>query len=288
MRLTHERRGSPRAVLAAQAVLFMDSKRVRAEGVDISQTGIGVVVPHRLDAGAYLRLNFALKDGQGVERWFDADGLVARATKRGTGCLLGIQFTVIEGHVVTRIHEYVRRRHTTSELNRELAEAAREKPTREVDTTRRLRANTHRYINALKHAIDTGNVAALADLPGFPVAPTPFTTRSTPRMPAEADTVQLRRDGPPPEPDFDRKTTRKIPVASPATPSSTPAPAPAASSSSSSGTRPLAPVAGGAPDEDTAARKKRKKITDTELEQLFQDALREVDAPPPSGRRKAS
>lgn len=110
MRVTGERRGNHRASLErGQAVVFVANKRVRARPIDISTSGMGLALPATVEPGTYLRVNFALQTADGRDLWVDADGLVTRSAVESNERFLGIQFSVVEGHVASQIHEYVER-----------------------------------------------------------------------------------------------------------------------------------------------------------------------------------
>jgi len=141
MRVVGERRGSQRAPFAeGQAVVFVDNKRVRARPIDISTTGMALAVLASVPAGMYLRINFSLRVS-GKDRWFDADGIVTRATANSNQeRMLGIQFSVVEGHVALQIHEYVERQRESSARQRQA----------EPFADRYGKGGTDRYLSAVK------------------------------------------------------------------------------------------------------------------------------------------
>jgi hypothetical protein len=110
-----ERRTGPRAPLAGTAVVHCGDAKVACEILDVGTMGIGLLAPQALPAGEFVRVVFRIGAANtrpmgaegGPERLYQADGVVVVADKHSAGCRLGIQFTVIEGHVATQIHAYV-------------------------------------------------------------------------------------------------------------------------------------------------------------------------------------
>lgn len=103
-----ERRAAPRASLHGTVTVLLDQQRLQVDAVDISPTGIAVRLPRCPEVGTYLRLEFDLQGGFGRRAPLHADGVVCRAQPSPRGCLLGVEFRVIEGPVVEAICAYVR------------------------------------------------------------------------------------------------------------------------------------------------------------------------------------
>ena len=77
------------------------------EILDVGATGIGLLAPRELVPGEFVRVVFRMGAANGPERVQQADGVVVGVSKQSAGCRVGIQFTVIEGHVASQIHDYV-------------------------------------------------------------------------------------------------------------------------------------------------------------------------------------
>ena len=115
MLAAQERRTGPRAPLAGTAVVHCGDAKVACEILDVGTMGIGLLAPQALPAGEFVRVVFRIGAantrptgaGGGPERLHQADGVVVVADKHSAGCRLGIQFTVIEGHVAAQIQAYV-------------------------------------------------------------------------------------------------------------------------------------------------------------------------------------
>ncbi len=107
MHVAQERRTQPRARLSSPVVAFVGDLRIDCTAVDISAVGIGMRGPRLATTGQFLRINFCLQSESGVPRWFDADGVVARAVLRGDHYEFGVQFLVVEDRVAKEIHSYV-------------------------------------------------------------------------------------------------------------------------------------------------------------------------------------
>jgi hypothetical protein len=125
MLVAQERRTGPRAPLTGTAVVHCRDVKVGCEILDVSAMGIGLLAPRELPDGEFVRVVFRLgaaNDSRargaagGPERLHTVDGVVVSVTPSrvsgadggvGVGCRLGIQFTVIEGHVAQQIHAYV-------------------------------------------------------------------------------------------------------------------------------------------------------------------------------------
>jgi hypothetical protein len=118
-----ERRTGPRAPLTGTAVVHCRQAKVACEILDVGTMGIGLLAPREVPVGEFVRVVFRIgaansrpfraggsrppgADG-GPERVQQIDGVVVVAHEHGTGYRLGIQFTVMEGQVVSQIHAYV-------------------------------------------------------------------------------------------------------------------------------------------------------------------------------------
>jgi hypothetical protein len=91
-------------------VVTVADRQFRGYGVDVSQTGISVIVPGQVLPGAYVRLRIAMPSSAElgkIDRWIDADGIVTRSESHAADALLGIEFSVIGGPAVQAIHGFV-------------------------------------------------------------------------------------------------------------------------------------------------------------------------------------
>lgn len=119
MLAAQERRAGPRAPLTGTAVVHCRDAKVPCEILDVSAMGIGLLAPRELALGEFVRVVFRLgaandsktpaarSAGGGPERLHQIDGVVVGTSQHAVGCRVGIQFTVIEGHVASQIHTYV-------------------------------------------------------------------------------------------------------------------------------------------------------------------------------------
>jgi hypothetical protein len=107
MLVAQERRTGPRAPLTGTAVVHCREAKVPCEILDVGAMGIGLLAPTELVPGEFVRVVFRMGAANGPERVQQADGVVVGVSRQGAGCRVGIQFTVIEGHVASQIHEYV-------------------------------------------------------------------------------------------------------------------------------------------------------------------------------------
>lgn len=103
MEAARERRAATRAPLGGAAVVLLGRERLPAESIDISQSGIALRMPRCPEPGTFLRICFSLEGGARL----DADGVVARIEPHADNCAVGVQFEVVEGHVIEAIHHYV-------------------------------------------------------------------------------------------------------------------------------------------------------------------------------------
>jgi hypothetical protein len=103
-------------------VAFVGDLRIDCTAVDISAVGIGMRGPRLATAGQFLRINFCLHTDTGVPRWFDADGVVARAVLRGDHYEFGVQFIVVEDRVAKEIHTYVTSTQRAAQLQAQATE----------------------------------------------------------------------------------------------------------------------------------------------------------------------
>jgi hypothetical protein len=104
---THERRTQPRAQLHGNVTAFVGDERVDCAALDISAAGLAILSPQQRSPGQFVRVNFCLTPQAGTPRWYDADGVVVRATQGRGGVVLGVQFVVIEDRVARDVHAYV-------------------------------------------------------------------------------------------------------------------------------------------------------------------------------------
>jgi hypothetical protein len=122
MHVAQERRTQPRARLSSPVVAFVGDLRIDCTAVDISAVGIGMRGPRLATTGQFLRINFCLQTDSGVPRWFDADGVVARAVLRGDHYEFGVQFIVVEDRVAKEIHTYVTSAQRAAQLQAQATE----------------------------------------------------------------------------------------------------------------------------------------------------------------------
>lgn len=107
---TTERRCANRADFQAPVVMFVDNNRERAQAVDISPTGMGVVMRKPAPVGQFVRVNFTMPERDGSERWHDVDAIVSRSEARGADVFVGLHFAQMSTSLAARIREYIRAR----------------------------------------------------------------------------------------------------------------------------------------------------------------------------------
>lgn len=103
-----ERRSHPRASLLRPAVVFVGDKRLPAQTIDVSESGIGVALSGEGAAGTFVRVNFNVDEGRpGAAPWLDVDGVVVRTHAHAGRWVWGIRFLSAPASVVAGIKSHV-------------------------------------------------------------------------------------------------------------------------------------------------------------------------------------
>lgn len=105
-------------------MIHVRDSKVACEIIDVGTLGIGLLAPRDVAAGEFVRVVFRIGAANGPERLQQVDGVIVGSSPQGGGCRLGIQFTVIEGHVASQIHQYVAERVQTPKSQRRTGEYA--------------------------------------------------------------------------------------------------------------------------------------------------------------------
>jgi hypothetical protein len=103
-----DRRSHPRALLHRPAVVFVGDKRLAAQAIDVSESGIGVALPGDGAAGTFVRVNFNVDEAKaGAAPWLDVDGVVVRTRAEGGKFVWGIRFLSAPPGVVAGIKAHL-------------------------------------------------------------------------------------------------------------------------------------------------------------------------------------
>ncbi|MBK8238415.1 MAG: PilZ domain-containing protein [Deltaproteobacteria bacterium] len=267
---THERRTQPRAQLHGNVTAFVGDERVDCAALDISAAGLAILSPQLRSPGQFVRVNFCLTPQAGTPRWYDADGVVVRATQGRGGVVLGVQFVVIEDRVARDVHAYV----AATRQAAFVAEMRRVSGTSEVE-------------------FGPGGPPPerMPDANFPPKATGEFSPPAGARSPSTGETARHTTS--------EYGTSEPAPPAGPRRSSQTVAPAPAArtegapsrSRTPSSTATPAAPGRAGAakpPTSDASRDRMNESAQKAEIAALIRDALAEVDGTLDSkkGRKK--
>ncbi len=74
---------------AAEVAIFVGSRKLVAQAVNVSTSGLLIELPEQVDPAGYVRLNFPLPD-RGI--WIDTDAVIVRVAQERGLCLWGVQF----------------------------------------------------------------------------------------------------------------------------------------------------------------------------------------------------
>lgn len=114
-----ERRRVPRTRVGAgeaiafdgDAEVFFAEHRMSIRCTDISQSGMGLVVPSDIEIDGYVTIRFRL-DGD----WVSMVGAVVRAEPHRDGTFVAVQFTVVDTQTLQILDSYIRARVHTTEV----------------------------------------------------------------------------------------------------------------------------------------------------------------------------
>ncbi|MBX7082927.1 MAG: PilZ domain-containing protein [Nannocystaceae bacterium] len=281
-----ERRSQPRAPLHGNVVAFVGDERVDCTALDISAAGLAMLSPVARRPGQFIRVNFCLLAGGATPRWYDADGVVVRASQARTGVVLGVQFVVIEDRVAREVHGYV-------------AETLRSIASRAVDLRRVAGSSVLAGSSAASSSTTEGRIPDANHPPkatgefGPPEPRRGGTAPAMPRVSTSETTAQTRRTGeygssPATTPGAAQPTTQgEAPgAATPGAPVRTrPATIPPSTVDTAVGRRPT-PVPKPAPAPDASRERVAEEVSKSEIAALIKQALDEVDRGPPTGPGK--
>jgi len=278
MHVAQERRTQPRARLSSPVVAFVGDLRIDCTAVDISAVGIGMRGPRLATTGQFLRINFCLQTESGVPRWFDADGVVARAVLRGDHYEFGVQFIVVEDRVAKEIHSYV----TTAQRAAQL-QAQADWPNDGMPDAMHPPARTGEFdpaggANEKRRTAEYGSsqrAEAVGQSGGSSGASSSTSNAASGTIDTQRSTGEQRRAGTIP-PTATRSRTNP-PIGS-TTSRTTPPGTPTASSPNASPPRPAPREAPVAPLEDLVPR--------ADLQALYRAALSEVNGKPDPKKKK--